>query len=258
MGPVTALGQDSLERAVRAAGIDATPVWFDETGSTNDEALALAAAGAPDWTVVAAGHQTRGRGRLGRSWTDAPGSALLFSVLLRPDVSPPDAPVLSLAAAVEMIAAVGHPDVRAKWPNDLVIGDRKVGGILVEAVVRDGRLEHVVVGMGVNVFGEPGLPPEVRPTATSLADQGIAVDQATILTRFLGGFPPRVGAPAERIVRDYRGISATLGRGVRVETLTGDDVEGVAADVDEHGALVVRVGGGPDVVVAFGEVTHLR
>jgi BirA family transcriptional regulator, biotin operon repressor / biotin---[acetyl-CoA-carboxylase] ligase len=122
------LGQDSLRRAVLAAGIEVEPRWLDETASTNTDALALAESGAPEWTVVATGHQTAGRGRLGRSWNDVPGTSLLVSVLLRPSLLPDRAPLLTLLAAVAMVEAAGLPSMRSKWPNDLLVGDRKVGG----------------------------------------------------------------------------------------------------------------------------------
>lgn len=256
VGPVEALGQHSLEAAVGAAGIDVPPVWHDETGSTNEDARRLAAEGAPQWTVVAAAHQSAGRGRLGRSWTDVPGEALMFSVVLRPDVRPDQAPLLSLLAAVEMVSSVGHPRLRSKWPNDLVVEERKAGGILVEARVAAGRLEHAVVGVGVNVATAPGdFPPELRGRATSLAAEGIPADPRAILTGFLAGLRvPR--APAE-IVAGYRRVCASLGRTVRARTTDGSEVEGDAVDLDERGGLVVDTAQGRRTV-AFGEVDHLR
>src|SRR5688572_6400905 len=105
MDTIEPLGQDSLRRAVLAAGLDVEPVWLEETGSTNTDALRAAEDGAQEWTVIATGHQTAGRGRLGRSWSDAPGSSLLVSVLLRPKLSPERASLISLLAAVAMIDA---------------------------------------------------------------------------------------------------------------------------------------------------------
>jgi BirA family transcriptional regulator, biotin operon repressor / biotin---[acetyl-CoA-carboxylase] ligase len=253
---VTALGQHSLGRAVRAAGIDAEPVWIEETGSTNDEARDMAERGAPAWTVVAAGHQTGGRGRLGRSWADAPETALLFSVILRPDLRPDQAPLLTLQVATAVIAAVGDPGLRSKWPNDLVFGDRKAGGILAEGSVSGGRLAHLVVGVGVNMSaGTSDFPPELRDGATSLAIEGVAADPADILTATLSALrDPR--SPPE-IVDAYRSVCRTLGRRVRATTTEGRAVEGPAVDLDERGDLVVETPAGRRTV-AFGEVVHLR
>lgn len=251
------LGQDSLERAVRAAGIDVPPVWLDEAGSTNSEALGLADRGAPAWSVVAAGHQTAGRGRLGRSWSDAPGKALMFSVVLRPSLTGQDVPLVALLAAVEMIEAMPDSSVKAKWPNDLVVGDRKLGGVLSEARLVDGRPEHVVVGVGLNAsMTEDDFPSEIRGRTTSLLLEGVAADGAAILTAFLAGFRRHTLQPG-RIVDDYRAVCDTLGRRVRATGSSGEVIEGVAADIDRHGGLVVDRGGARDVV-AFGEIVQLR
>ena len=130
------LSVTELERALADLGLEA-PVRFDEvTGSTNATALEMAEAGAPEWTLVAAGHQTAGRGRLGRTWTDRAGAALMFSFVVRPSLEPERAGLIPLLAGAAMAAAirdVAGVDVRCKWPNDLLVGDSKVGGILVES-----------------------------------------------------------------------------------------------------------------------------
>jgi BirA family biotin operon repressor/biotin-[acetyl-CoA-carboxylase] ligase len=253
------MGQDSLERAVRAAGIDARPVWFDEVGSTNDEARRLAAGGAATWTVVATGHQTAGRGRLGRSWADVPGRSLLCSVILRPRLGPDEAGLVSLAAAVALIEAAGLPELGAKWPNDLVIGDRKCGGILAEADVRARTVRHVVLGVGVNLSDGPAdIPQEVRETATSLAIEGASIAPGDLLTAFLGSLRGRLerGDFPREVVDEYRHLCVTLGRRVRATTISGARVEGRAVDVDERGSLVVQHESEFERVV-FGDVAHL-
>ncbi len=258
MGPVKTMGQDSLERVVRAVGIDTRPVWLDEIASTNDEARRLADEGAPAWTVVAAGHQTAGRGRLGRSWTDMPGKALLFSVVLRPAMLPEEAPVLGLLAAVEMIAASARPDLRARWPNDLVHGDRKVGGILTEGEVAGGRVGHVVVGVGVNLaMTDADFPEDLRSKATSLAGDVGAADPEALLTGFLAGLRRGTHLPLREVVEKYREVCDTLGRRVRATTTSGEVLEGIAVDLDGLGGLVMERAG-RRVTVAFGEVEHLR
>jgi BirA family biotin operon repressor/biotin-[acetyl-CoA-carboxylase] ligase len=247
--------QTGLERAVRAAGIEAPPRYLEETGSTNSVALGLAAAGAPDWTVVAAGHQTEGRGRLGRSWADAPGKALMFSVVIRPDLRPERSPLLSLRAAVESIAAVGHPRLRSKWPNDLMVGERKAGGILVGAHVSGDRVDHAVVGVGLNVAMEgEDFPPQLRGRATSLRTEGIPADAPAILTAFLSGL--RIPRSDLQIVAAYRLTCATLGRRVRARIADGSEIQGRAIDLDGLGGLVVSSNAGRRTI-AFGDVAHL-
>jgi BirA family biotin operon repressor/biotin-[acetyl-CoA-carboxylase] ligase len=259
MGPIDTSGQDSLGHAVRAAGIDAVPVWFDEVRSTNDEARRLAAEGAPEWTVVAAAHQTAGRGRLGRRWLDVPGRSLLCSVILRPRLGPDDGHLLTLATAVDLLEAAGVSGLGAKWPNDIVAGERKCAGILAEAQVRDGAFDHVVLGVGVNVTAGPeDLPEELRDTATSLAIEGASVDRHGLLTAFLGALRARLdgdGFP-RGVVEAYRPRCRTLGRRVRATTTSGNGVEGRAVDVDERGNLLVERDGRIERV-SFGEVEHV-
>jgi BirA family biotin operon repressor/biotin-[acetyl-CoA-carboxylase] ligase len=258
------LSQRSLERALLLAGIAARPRFVEEAGSTNRVALDLAESGAEEWTVVAADHQTAGRGRLGRSWASASGKSLLFSLILRPGLPPAQAPLLSLLASWAMAEAcppLPGGMVRAKWPNDLVVRDRKLGGILAEAKVKGGRVGHVALGVGVNVaMAEMDFPEGVRSRATSLAIEGRDVDAHELLTEFLVGFR-RAYAPEDslfwRTVLDrYIPICATVGRRVRATTLAGKTVEGTAATISQRGELVVEGERGRHVV-AFGEVAHL-
>ncbi|MDP9243179.1 MAG: biotin--[acetyl-CoA-carboxylase] ligase [Actinomycetota bacterium] len=254
-GSGAALTAASLERAVRAAGILA-PVRFEEvTDSTNARALALAEDGAPEWTIVAAGHQTAGRGRLGRTWLDDAGRSLLFSLVLRPELSPTLAGLLSLlagAAVADACRDVAAVEAGCKWPNDVLVRDRKLAGILAEASVAEGRLRHLVLGVGVNL-----APPPVGLTgATGLE----GADAAGLLGSFLSGFReayrPREPGFAADVVRRHRERSVTIGRRVRAQTVSGEVVEGDAVGIDDRGGLLVATDGGV-AVVGFGEVLHL-
>lgn len=253
------LSTTELERALAAAGLVA-PVHFDEvTGSTNRTAWELAGTSAPEWTLVATGHQTAGRGRLDRTWEDAPGSSLLFSLVLRPSFDPALLGVLPLWAGGCMALAirdVGGPDVRCKWPNDLLVRDRKVGGILCESSVEDERVRFVVVGIGVNL----GAPPPSVPMAAAVdADAGALL--GAFLTRAVTGYD-RLSSGAEGAsggaVAVWAAISATLGRTVRVERPGLPPLEGHAEGVDERGALIVLTSDGSRVAISSGDVTHLR
>lgn len=260
MGPIDTSGQDSLGRAIRAAGIDVDPVWFDEVSSTNDEARRLAAEGAPEWTVVAAAHQTAGRGRLGRRWLDVPGRSLLCSVILRPRLGSDEIHLLTLAVAVELLEATGLAELGAKWPNDIVAGERKCAGILAEAEVRDGAFDHVILGVGVNLTTLPeDLSDDLRDTTTSLAIEGASTDGHGLLTAFLRGLRARLdgdGFP-RGVVEAYRARCRTLGRRVRATTTSGDGIEGRAVGVDDLGSLLVERDDGRVAAVAFGELEHL-
>jgi BirA family transcriptional regulator, biotin operon repressor / biotin---[acetyl-CoA-carboxylase] ligase len=258
MGPVKAFGQHSFERAVRAAGVTAPAVWADVTGSTNDIARKLAEDGAPEWTVVGAGHQTAGRGRLGRSWTDVSGKALLCSIVLRPSLAVEEAPLLTLLAAAAMIDAVGVPRLRSKWPNDLVAGGRKVGGILAEAAVAGGTVGHLVLGVGLNVaIDDAEFPEDVRGQAASLDSLGLPAEPEALLTSFLGKLTARYPTVRARAVEDYRLMCETLGRAVRGRSTDGETVRGTAIDLDRLGGLIVRTDAGLRTI-AFGEIDHLR
>jgi len=249
------LSEDALVRALERVGLRA-PVRFDEvTASTQATALELAAAGAPEWTLVAAGHQTEGRGRLGRTWLDRPGRSLMFSFVLRPELDPASGGLLTLLTGTAMAQACFElADQRAacKWPNDLLVAGRKAGGILAESRVDGVRFEHVVIGVGVNL-GAP--PPDVPEAGAVEAEDDELLE--TFLSAFVRGYEPAHPAFAGSVIAAYREVCATLGTRVRATTAAGAIVEGEAVDLDERGGLVVRTTAG-DEVVRFGEVEHLE
>jgi BirA family transcriptional regulator, biotin operon repressor / biotin---[acetyl-CoA-carboxylase] ligase len=250
------LSQAALERAMRSAGIDAPGRYRPVIDSTNAAALAWASQGAPEWSVVAAGHQTAGRGRLGRRWESEPGGSLLFSMVVRPALPPDRVGLLALLAGVAMAESTrdaGGPALTCKWPNDLLRDHRKVGGILLEASTQGGAIQNVVVGVGVNLTD----PPPGLAGAAGLD----GVEPELVLTAFIHGFVEALRLPQERfasdVLRRYRPLSSTIGRRVRARTTDGGAVEGTADDVDEAGNLVVVTDGGR-TVVGFGEVEHLE
>jgi BirA family transcriptional regulator, biotin operon repressor / biotin---[acetyl-CoA-carboxylase] ligase len=249
------LSEQALVRVLERVGVDA-PVRFEEvTGSTNATALSMAAGGAPEWTLVAAAHQTAGRGRLGRSWLDVAGRALMFSVVLRPEIDADRAGLITLLAGSAMARAcrtVARGDVRCKWPNDLLDRPgRKVGGILAETVIRDGRFDHVVLGIGVNLDRGPADVP---------GSAGVAAEPEALLGAFVetfaAGYEPASGGFGERVLGAYRPLCETLGRAVRATTTDGRVVEGEAVDVDHAGALLIRTEDRVEVVRS-GEIEHL-
>ena len=231
------------------------PVRFDEvTGSTSATAAELARAGAPEWTVVAAGHQTSGRGRLGRTWEDRPGAGLLCSIVLRPSIRPDAAGAVSLlagAALAESIAETADAASGCKWPNDVLVDGRKAAGVLAEGSVQQDRVASVVLGIGVNL-GEPPVP-----DAGSVRGVGAPELLGAFLRAFVPRYRPASPAFAADVVDTYRPWCVTLGRRVRATTTAGERVEGEALDLDARGGLLVDTGG-DTVTVAFGEIEHLR
>jgi BirA family biotin operon repressor/biotin-[acetyl-CoA-carboxylase] ligase len=262
-----------IDRA-RLAGTRFTDVrCLEEVGSTNTELMEAARAGAPEGVVVVADHQRAGRGRLGRTWSAAPGTSLLVSVLLRPSLPAEEVPLVNtaagLAAADAVHAGAGfRPGL--KWPNDLVVPgargvpgstDRKLAGMLSESLPNDGDPPAVVVGIGFNVTAG-AYPEELAALATSCEEEaGRPVDRAELLVAFLEALERRysvlLAGGSEATLDAYRADSATLGRLVRVE-LPGGVVEGVASRLAGNGELVVTDGDGREVRVSAGDVIHLR
>jgi BirA family biotin operon repressor/biotin-[acetyl-CoA-carboxylase] ligase len=232
--------------------------YVDVTGSTNAVASAVPTPG----RVVVTDHQTAGRGRLDRAWETPAGVALTFSAVLdpgQPDARWPWLPLLTGVAVATAVRDATGLDAGLKWPNDVLMGDRKLAGILVERVA--GRSGPVaVVGVGLNVH-QRVLP---VPGATSLALEGAAVDRAVLLeevlvrlTRCLRDWSADAGGPA-RLLSSYVLLCRTLGREVTVH-LPGDRrLVGRAVDVDLQGRLVVEDGGGVRRPVGAGDVVHVR
>jgi BirA family biotin operon repressor/biotin-[acetyl-CoA-carboxylase] ligase len=250
------LTHDDLVAALAAIGADA-PVHAEEvTGSTNADASTLAQAGAPEWTLVSAAHQTTGRGRLGRTWEDRERGSLLFSFVLRPALAPADAGLLSLltgACMAQAIRGTTGASVTCKWPNDLLLGEDKVGGILLESGVDDDVLRHVVVGVGVNHEAPEGVA-----GAGAIGARAIPRDLlGAFLTRFAAIYRASDPALPERVRAAWIPLASTMGRIVRATTVDGTNVIGVADGLDDDGALLLATDAG-SVRVAFGEVEHLR
>lgn len=229
------------------------PVLLEVTDSTNDVAARLAALGCPEGQLVVAREQLRGRGRLGRTWSSGPGG-LWFSMVLRPVQSAGGLVCLPLVTAVgvaEAIQQLTGLDPGLKWPNDLLVGGRKLAGILHEL----GR-DWVVAGVGLNA-NQPGMPGELKARATSIY---LETGAAVALEVLLGTIAPRVmeryhqaqRGDLEPVLDAWRSRSVTLGRPVVVTTPVGT-ITGAAEDIDDYGRLLVRTGQGL-VAVAAGDI----
>jgi BirA family transcriptional regulator, biotin operon repressor / biotin---[acetyl-CoA-carboxylase] ligase len=240
-----------------------------ETGSTNaDLAIAARSGTAEPGTVLLTDYQSAGRGRLGRTWTAPPGTSIAMSVLVRPDGVEPARwtwlPLLTGLAVADGLSRAAGIEAGLKWPNDVLIGDRKVCGILAERVeTPDGAA--CVVGMGINTsLGPEDLP---VPTATFVAMECAAAGRpvpsrtdlvATVLAAYELLFRRWVAAPGDPwLIVAYRRRSATLGRTVRVVLGPDEAVEGTATDLDADGRLVLRTSGATRIFGA-GDVIHVR
>ncbi|MCA1846408.1 MAG: biotin--[acetyl-CoA-carboxylase] ligase [Actinobacteria bacterium] len=236
----------------------------EELPSTNTALVEEARAGAPEGLVLVADHQTAGRGRLGRTWSAEPGTALLVSVLLRPPLPVDEVPLVLMAAglaACDGVEAAAGFRPQLKWPNDLVVDDRKLAGLLTEAT--GGSAPGVVLGLGINVSTR-AYPPELSREATSCEEiASKPIDRTEVLIAFLAALESRYStalAPGgrETTLTAYRSDSATLGRRVRVELTSGPPLEGHANRLADDGQLVVTDDAGTEHLVNVGDVKHLR
>lgn len=267
MSPVHGAGwSGALAAVVQHAPFVARCHYFEEAVSTNDLALALARDGAPHGTLVLADRQTAGRGRLGRHWDSPPGLGLWMSLVLRPERRLDEAfavmAVTALAVVETAMLATGRL-AAVRWPNDVVVGHRKLGGLLAESATTGGRLDFIVAGVGLNVNQAPeDFPAELRDHAISLAQMaGRPLDRALVLALFIEALERlwtrlQTGGPGA-ILEDWRRSSCLLGRPVEV-TGEGGAWRGVARDLAMDGALIVESKDGTLRTLHAGDVRLIR
>ncbi len=222
----------------------------DLIDSTNRRAKELAAAGSPSGTVVTAAEQSAGRGRGGRRWSAPAGAALLYSAILRPlDLTHLLLPLAVPLAVCDACESVADVECRVKWPNDVWLDRRKLGGVLIEARPP----EWAVIGIGINLAIRPEqFAAELRWPATSL---GAAVTPRRMRSAVDAALGEWVAAPAERVRAEFARRDALAGREIEWQGGPGDGGHsGVAAGIDERGNLLVRTGGGDLVALGSGEV----
>jgi BirA family biotin operon repressor/biotin-[acetyl-CoA-carboxylase] ligase len=234
------------------------PLLLAETASTNDVAREQARKGAREGFVAAAAQQTRGRGRLGRAWESPAGLGLYVSLLLRPAFPVTEAGRLTILASVaagDAVEKVAGIRPRIKWPNDLFISGKKLGGLLIESEPRGSRLDHAVIGIGINVrHGADDFSEEVRPLATSLfLATGKLFRRADLLVALLQAFEDRLARPFAETREAWAESSLTLGQRVELGTARGLR-RGQALGLDESGALLLRNEAGEIETVTAGDM----
>jgi BirA family biotin operon repressor/biotin-[acetyl-CoA-carboxylase] ligase len=236
--------------------------YYPVATSTNTLAKEMAAQGACEGTLLIAEEQTQGRGRMGRSWLSPAGKNLLFSLILRPPLSPVQISfitMLSALAVVKTIRVLTSLEALIKWPNDVMINHRKVGGILTEFSAEQDQVIYVILGIGVNLNFDPTSYPEIAQIATSIyLESGQEVDRIKFLHTLLGELEKQYKDLLEgknaSILQEWRSLLMMLNKEVEIisnqETLTG-----WAEDVDEYGALVLRLASGNQVKIYTGDVS---
>jgi BirA family biotin operon repressor/biotin-[acetyl-CoA-carboxylase] ligase len=269
-------------------------VYFDEIASTNTHAARLAADGCDEGFAVAAGMQTHGKGRLGRSWESPKDKGIYLSVVLRPPMAPAETPVLTLAAAVAAVRAIyAVTGIRTgiKWPNDIICDGRKMAGILLEMNSEADRVNHIILGIGINYSQTPDdFPEEIRDRAISILyasgvgasgetlpgrrenapdeqknEQDVrnnAQDERTgrlaliraLLREIDGIYHELLSGNTGKILDEWRKYSVTLGKQVRF-TLRNEEYTGIAADITESGSLLVDCSDGVRRELLSGEIS---
>lgn len=263
------LSAEAIARARGAARFGQPVIFFERVGSTNDVACRQAVAGAAEGLLIVADEQTAGRGRMGRSWWAPKGASLLFSLLLRPPIPSAHAGRLTMClglGAVEGIERVTGLHPALKWPNDLLLDGRKLGGMLAELRATGDKVEYAVLGLGLNVNA---VPPDLAATSISLLTVlGRAVDRVELLAEILARCETWYGrllaaqeeagsgilAVGEPIHLAWAARLDTLGRDVTVNT-AGGQLHGRAVGVSPEGALLLEEEGGQIRVVWGGDVT---
>ncbi|CAG0952499.1 BirA family transcriptional regulator, biotin operon repressor / biotin---[acetyl-CoA-carboxylase] ligase [Anaerolineae bacterium] len=235
-------------------------IYHERVGSTNDIAKQLADAGEPEGAVVIADEQIAGRGRLGRSWVAPAGSSILMSLILRPMIAPAQMPRVTMAVALgacDAIHAKTHLDAQIKWPNDILVRGKKCAGILAESGIVGEQLEYVIVGLGLNVNFAASSVEGIPPDATTIADElGRAFPRAQLAQAILRNgerYYLRLSA-GENLRDEWAARLATLHQPVRAQTPWGVE-EGIAENVDDDGALLVRRADGSCARLIAGDVT---
>ena len=271
------MSRDEILSRLRSEYMGRSLYYYEETDSTNLRIRQLADEGADEGTLAVSDMQTAGRGRRGRGWISPPGMNIYMSLLLKPDIAPSDAPMITIIMAMavcdavcDMVGGAGvvpgadreTPDVRIKWPNDIVVNGRKVCGILTEMDMAGDRIDRVTVGVGINVNQSDRdlFPQDIRETATSLKlECGADVNRAVLIARIMEEFERlyvrfvqkrNLGFMHDR----YEERLAGLGNEVRVLDPQGE-YTGVSRGITDRGELLVETADGTVQTVYAGEVS---
>ncbi|MFX1511486.1 MAG: biotin--[acetyl-CoA-carboxylase] ligase [Promethearchaeota archaeon] len=240
-------------------------IHYSEVNSTNDIAMELAEQGTDEGTVIVADTQTKGRGRAGRTWV-SPVGGLWFTIILRPEIQPVYAHQITFVASVAVATAIENYrslQVRIKWPNDILLEEKKVGGILLEVITSGRNVEYLLVGIGLNLTVDPHhFPPVVSNIATSIASNippGTEISRDDFLRGILREFEIYYQLLKQKgfrhIIRKWKGMSDIIGCEVRVDDPPNESMEGKVVDIDTTGALLIRTSKNAVHRVVSGTVT---
>ncbi len=227
--------------------------YFPEISSTMDTARDMARKRCPEFTVVIAGRQTKGRGRLQRRWVSDDGG-LYFTVVVRPRIHPVLSSRVNFAASLSLACMLREKygvDAQVKWPNDILVNEKKITGMLSELEADGDQVSFVNIGMGINVNNEPDSE---EPNAASLKKiLGRTLSRREVLAAFLDEFEQRMAAlDYDTVIDEWKRYTLTIGRRVRIVTVR-EELEGLAVDVAPDGALVLELADGTQKQVIYGD-----
>lgn len=256
------LSQAEIESRISTEWAGRNVSYFRETDSTNTQAKRLGEEGAPAGTLAVADRQMAGKGRRGRSWDSPPGRDIYMSLLLRPDIRPSDAPMLTLVMAQSVAEAIREKtgiNARIKWPNDIVAGGKKLCGILTEMSAEMDYINYIVIGVGINV-NQPSFPEDIADRATSLMlEAGRSFLRgpliAAVMERFEDNYSRFLGTNDLSGMREsYNELLVNVGEQVRVLE-PGHEYNALSFGINDRGELLVRKEDGSREAVFAGEVS---
>ncbi|MDO8282499.1 MAG: biotin--[acetyl-CoA-carboxylase] ligase [Thermodesulfovibrionia bacterium] len=259
--------EEDIKTAFKGDILGRKVIFVSSTDSTNDLAMKLGEeSDEPEGIIVVSDSQTAGRGRMGRSWISPSGVNLYFTALLKPGFPTIEAPLLTLTAAVACVSAIRDLtgiNAEIKWPNDLLVNNRKTGGILLDMKTYKDNIKFVAVGIGINVNMDPVIFPEdIKPYSTSLAKEcGRTIDRVELFKKILSeleqSYKSLLSGGKVAMLQQWRLFSSTLGKNVSVK-MYDKVISGIAEDIDGTGALVIKLPSGGHEVVNAGDVTVLK
>ena len=258
------LRQNDIKQGLKTKVMGKELHLLPETASTNTLAMEMASQGAAEGTVVVAELQTGGKGRLGRKWISPKGN-LYLSVILRPNIPMHKAPIITLMGAVAITSAIRNlcnVPAAIKWPNDILVANRKVSGLLTEMSAEQDQIRHLVLGIGVDVnMEQDSLPPDLRPLVTTLAaEAGKKINRTELLREILRQldcwYQAFLNNTAD-VLREWEKLNMTIGNRIAVSG-AGETLEGLAQGIDEEGRLIVLRDDGATRHVAAGDVSILK
>ena len=278
MDPLSPLSLDAIHSTLATQALGHRIELRDQIKSTNREAIALAHAGVEHGTVVVADSQTEGRGRLSRQWFSPPGVNLYCSIVIKKTINADRLaewlswlPLMTALAAAESIETVAAAHVTVKWPNDLLIAERKVGGILCESGTGARSGPFQVIGIGLNINGERNdFPEDLREAATTIRHEtGLPVERNRLLAKFLHELEACVeefeSRGSERVALAYQQRCSTIGKTIKATLTDGKEFVGLAEGIEQDGALRViqrplpTDGRPPDIQhLRVADIVHLR